>query len=248
MTDFEPQIPKPEDNLETSLAGIRQAVGKNLGVKLDSEEFSWLAAVGGLRGIVESVCPTLVFIVAFVVGLDVFIAASIALGMALCLILLRIVTKSGVTQSLAGFFGVVIGVVWASLSGRGQDFFALGLWTNIVYLAVFLISILLRVPVIGLMVGWFRSQGLQWRRDPRLKADKKAYYAVTLLWAAMFALRLAIKVPMYFAGEVAWLGTFQLLLGVPLFALVLYLSWLLLRRTRGGSFLDSGLNAGSAAD
>ena len=66
-----------------------------------------------------------------------------------------------------------------------------------------------------------------WRDD---RARMRTYAIATWLWVGLFALRLAVKTPLYFAGDVAWLGTAHLLMGVPLWALVLYLTWYVVRR------------------
>lgn len=68
-----------------------------------------------------------------------------------------------------------------------------------------------------------------WRDDP---AKMRTYTIATWLWVGLFALRLAVKTPLYFADDIAWLGTFHLLLGVPLWALVLYLTWYVVRRPK----------------
>jgi hypothetical protein len=46
----------------------------------------------------------------------------------------------------------------------------------------------------------------------------------------MFGLRLAVQVPLYLAGQVAVLGAVNVGLGLPLFGIVVWLSWLILRR------------------
>jgi hypothetical protein len=53
----------------------------------------------------------------------------------------------------------------------------------------------------------------------------------TLLWAGLFGLRLAVQVPLYLAGEpaVQALATAKLVMGIPLYGLTLWLTWLLLR-------------------
>lgn len=232
-----------ENDQEAIIAGLndfKDTLGRNMGGKLDAEEFSLRQAVGGWRGIIESIGPTLVFVVAFVAGCEVLKAGAISLGFAVGLIIARLIGHSSIMQAFAGFWVVIIGVLWAMFSGKGENYFLLSLIINAVYAIVILVSILVRFPVIGLLVGWFRAQGLRWRTNPRLKADKQAYYAVTVIWLGVFTLRLAVKTPLYLGGNVPWLGTFQILLGLPLFAVALYLSWLLLRRTHG-KFLDSGL-------
>lgn len=60
----------------------------------------------------------------------------------------------------------------------------------------------------------------------------RRYQAATWLWVGMFVLRLAVQVPLYVTGTVGWLGTARLVMGIPLFALTLWVTWLLVRRDR----------------
>ena len=53
---------------------------------------------------------------------------------------------------------------------------------------------------------------------------------LTLCSSGLYAVRLAIMVPLYFAGEVAWLGVAKVALGWPLWvAAVAVMGWMLLR-------------------
>lgn len=65
-----------------------------------------------------------------------------------------------------------------------------------------------------------------WRRDPDLL---RRYTIATWFWAGLFAVRLLVKVPLYFSGDVGWLGTAHLVLGIPLWGLVLWLTWAVVR-------------------
>ncbi|MEK8228829.1 DUF3159 domain-containing protein [Oerskovia sp. M15] len=58
----------------------------------------------------------------------------------------------------------------------------------------------------------------------------RRYALATWLWVGMFALRLAVQVPLFYSAEVAWLGTARLVMGIPLWALTLWATWLLVRR------------------
>ena len=58
----------------------------------------------------------------------------------------------------------------------------------------------------------------------------RRYTAATWLWIGLFAVRLAVQVPLYLDGDVGWLGTARLVMGIPLWALVLWLTWILVRR------------------
>lgn len=205
---------------------------------IGADEFSFGEAIGGVRGAVESVAPGLVFVVVFVAAGQRLTPALVAsAATALVAVVARLAQRSPLTQALSGVLGVGIGVLWAWRSGRAEDYFAWGLLTNVAYLLAFVVSVLVRWPLVGVVVGLFRSDGpmssqgswagaVAWRADPELR---RRYALATWLWAGMFALRLVVQVPLYLAGEVAWLGTAKLVMGVPLTALVLWLSWILVR-------------------
>jgi hypothetical protein len=217
---------------------------------LAGEEFSAAQAIGGVRGLVEAVLPGLVFVVAFVTFTpDLVIPLVASVVAALVLVAARLVQRTPVTQALGGLLGIAIGVVWAWTSGEAENYYAGGLLLNAGYLVVLLATILLRRPAVGYVVEALRA-GLTpeavkaeanrsddqpsvfaaltaWRDDP---VKMRTYAIATWLWVGLFALRLAVKTPLYLAGDIAWLGTFHLLLGVPLWALVLYLTWYVVRR------------------
>lgn len=203
----------------------------------ERERFSLADAVGGPRGVVEAVLPGLLFVSWFTVTEDLRDSLVVAVGAAVVLVAARLVTRSGVTQALSGLVGVVLCAVVAARTGRAEDFYLLGFLTNIAYAAVYAVSTVRwprigRVPawgpfpVIGLLLGPLLGEGLAWRRDPpRLRA----YVLVTWLWVGMFLLRLAVQLPLYAAGSVAALGVARLVMGVPLFALTAWLTWMVLR-------------------
>lgn len=206
---------------------------------LAGEEFSAADAVGGVRGVVESIAPGLLFVVVYLAaGQRLAPALVAALAGALLAVVARLVQRTPVTQALSGVLGVGIGVFWAWRSGRAEDYFAYGLWVNVAFLVGTLLTIVVGWPLVGLVLGFFRSEGplseqgswagaVAWRRD---RALRRRYTWATVPWVVMFAARLAVQVPLYRSAEVAWLGTAKLVMGVPLTALVLWVSWLLVRR------------------
>jgi len=205
---------------------------------LTAEQFSAADAVGGVRGVVESVAPGLLFVVVYLAsGQQLTPALVAAAGAAVLAVLARLVQRTPVTQAFSGLVGVGIGVIWAWRSGDASDYFAYGLWVNVVYLVGTLASILAGWPLVGLVMGLFRAEGplsangswgaaVAWRSDPALR---RRYALATWPWVAMFGLRLLVQVPLYLADEVAWLGTAKLAMGLPLTALTLWLSWSLVR-------------------
>ncbi|GAA1740078.1 hypothetical protein GCM10009809_39560 [Isoptericola hypogeus] len=234
-------------------AGQDGGAGANRGVRaVTAESFSFSGAVGGVRGVVEAVAPGLLFVVVFVVSSNLGWSLVASVGGALVAVAARLVQRTPVTQALGGLLGIGVGVFWAWRSGEAQDFYAWGLWTNAIYLVVILASIVVRWPMVGLVVEALRTgfaeqarrpgagdedapspfAGLvAWRRDPALV---RRYTVATWFWAGLFAVRLLVKVPLYFSGDIGWLGTAHLVLGVPLWGLVLWLTWAVVRGAHDG--------------
>ncbi len=206
-----------------------------------AEDFSLAQAVGGVRGAAETLVPGLLFVVTYTLSRDLTIALSVSVGAALLAIVLRLVTRSGPTQALSGAVGVGICAVFALLSGEARNFYLPGFLLNVGYGLLCLLSTIpfrrFRIPggvevgpgpypVIGLLLGPLTGEGLAWRQVP---ARLRVYQRVTWLWAGFFLLRLVVQVPLYLADLVGPLGAARLAMGVPAFALMVWVSWLLLR-------------------
>jgi hypothetical protein len=92
-------------------------------------------------------------------------------------------------------------------------------------------SVLVRWPVVGVIVSLIRSEDMSWRTDegPAAAHLRRRYAWATWLWVGVFGGRLAVQVPLWLQGEdaVGWLGSAKLAMGVPLFAVGLWLTWLL---------------------
>ena len=206
---------------------------------LTGEEFSAADAIGGWRGAAESVAPGVLFVVVYLAAGQRMVPALVAsLAAALVAVAVRLAQRTPVTQAMSGVLGVLVGVVWAWRTGRAEDYFLYGLWVNVVYGVGTLATLVAGVPLVGLVVGLFDRQGplsggswgrvVAWRSD---RALRRRYAAATWPWVGMFALRLLVQVPLYRSAQVAWLGTAKLTMGLPLTALVLWLSWQMVRRS-----------------
>lgn len=187
---------------------------------------SLLAAVGGLRGILEAVLPGLAFLVLYTLTADLALSVLLPVGIALVFVVARLVRRTPLTQALAGVAGVAISAGLALFSGRAEDNFLPGIVINVVSLLVLVVSLLTRYPLIGLVVGVIANEGFAWRDDP---AKRRVLTMATVLWCGLFAIRLIAEVPLYLAGEVEWLAGVKLVLGVPFYAAMLWGTWLLVR-------------------
>lgn len=193
------------------------------------EDFSWSDAVGGPRGLAESILPGLVFVVVFILTKNVVLTCALAGGAAVVALALRLVSRQPVTQALSGLIGVGIGVVWALASGRGENFYAWGMITSGVFLGAICVSILLRHPAVTVAVGLVKGWESGWDAHVENRPLARRCLWLSWLWAGLFAVRIAIELPLWAAGAVGELGVAKLILGVPLFALVCWATWVGLR-------------------
>jgi Protein of unknown function (DUF3159) len=218
--------PEPDASApDPALTGrARAALGVSDGVGIDRQMLD--QAIGGWRGLIDSGLPVVVFLVVYSLNGQVLRPALIAALVTGGLIaLVRILRRESLQQVIGGFFGVAISAFVAARTGRAENFFLVGFLTNVVYGAAFLVSILVRRPLIGLLVGGLRGDLAAWRTEPRLR---RAARTTTWLWVAMFGLRLLVQLPLYFAGAVGTLGIARVVMGWPLFLLTAFLTYQIL--------------------
>ena len=184
-------------------------------------------AVGGPLGIAETVLPGVAFVAAYVVtDSDTTSSAIVAVAVAAVLAIARLARRETPRHAISGLVGVVFAAFVATRSGEAKDFFLPGLLLNAAYASAFLVSLALRRPRVGYLAGAVDAGGPDWRTDP---ARRRAVVRATWLWAGLFGLRLAVQLPLYLADAVVALGIARTAMGVPLFALGIWLSWLLVR-------------------
>ena len=90
----------------------------------------------------------------------------------------------------------------------------------------YLISIAVRWPLLGVIVASLRGGDMSWRKDPE---QVRLYSRASWVWVALFSLRLAVQLPLYLASALTALGAARIAMGIPLFAVGIWLSWLILR-------------------
>lgn len=219
---------KPRTTPESpSVADLAEGYAAKAGLHRSSDgRVDVLKSAGGVQGIAESVLPGLVFLVAFTVSRELTLSLVSALAAAAVFTVVRLVQRRPLTQALAGIVGVGISAWLANTTGKAEDFYLPGFFTNAAYIAAMVISIALRWPVAGLLFGFVRNEGLEWRKDP---VRVKAYRLGTWVIVAVLALRLLVQVPLYLLGEqgLAGLATTRLIMGAPLYILGLWVAWLL---------------------
>jgi hypothetical protein len=187
-----------------------------------------LNALGGPQGVADSSVPALVFVIAYTFGREITLAAACALGVAVLMAAVRIARRQTLQFALAGLAGVAIAAFIADRTGRAEDFFLPGLLLNLGYALAYLISIAVRRPLLGLIVGSITGEGMSWRDDPE---RLRRYTLASWIWVGVFALRFAVQLPFYLAGAVLALGIAKTAMGLPIFLIAIWLSYLVLRET-----------------
>jgi hypothetical protein len=185
--------------------------------------------LGGSRGAIDATLP----VVAFVLG---WLAAdrSVLTGA-----LAAVVVAAGVAgwrlrrgvrprAVLIGLLAVCASALVALYTGRAEDFFLIQIFSNLASALVWAVSIVLRWPLLGVIVGAALGQRTRWRRDPALL---RAYGRASWVWVAQYVVRVAVLTPLWAAGWVEALAAARITLSWPLVAACLAVSWWVLRRS-----------------
>ena len=184
--------------------------------------------LGGPWGAVESMAPTVLFVVSyFVSGNNLGVAVGVALGVALILAIIKLSRREKPVRVLSGLLGVAVAALFAAYQDDPLGFFQIRVLANILSALAFAGSILIKRPLMGVIIGPIMGTGMCWRQDPDLL---RAYSRVTWLWAILSLVRAAIQIPLIQAGQLAWLGATPFLF-YGLVALTIAASWWVIKKT-----------------
>lgn len=224
------QTATPSATEELQRQALKGGLGKVVSAGMSGEAVSAsgvLSAIGGWRGVLESLVPATVYLVVYVITQDPRLSAIAPLVIAGLAVLWRLLRKEPLTAALSGVIGVVVCVAAVMFSGEGSSYFVPGFYINGAWILAHTISLLVGWPLIGLLLGFLRGSLTEWKKIPALRRTAQL---VTIFWILVFAARLVVQLPLYFADNTSALGIARLVMGVPLFALAILFTWLLLSR------------------
>jgi hypothetical protein len=184
-----------------------------------------LGAIGGIRGLIEAILPGLGFLVLYTITKDLWLSVLTPFAIAVVFIAVRAIQRQPVMPAITGAIGIALSAGLALLTGSAANNFLLGFVINGVAVVALVISLLVRRPLIGVLVGLLTSDE-HWRHDA---AKLKVAYVATVLWLLLSGLRLAVQVPLYLADLPDALAATKLLMGVPLYLGLLWVTWMLVR-------------------
>ncbi len=184
------------------------------------------AALGGPLGMLESALPPAAFVLSHtVVGLESTPSALIAVGIGVLLTIARLARGQTLQFAVSGLAGVGIAAFIVARTGKAENFFLPGLLANAAYASACVISNVFRRPAVGLVLGALTGDPTK----PPLERNAPEYRRATWMWAGLFSLRLTVQVPLYLADALVALGTARVAMGLPLYALGLWATYLLTR-------------------
>ncbi|MEV7041909.1 DUF3159 domain-containing protein [Amycolatopsis sp. NPDC051061] len=186
--------------------------------KTDAEEEpqpTLLEQMGGVSGLIYSSVPVIVFVLANAFfGLTAAIWTSV--GSAVAITVLRVVRKEPLQPAISGFFGVAIAAFIAYRTGSAKGFFLFGIYASLVYCGIFVLSVVVRWPIAGVVWNVLNGTGQAWRKD---KPSRYGYDIATLALALVFAARFIVQRWLYQEDYTGWLAFAKIAMGYPLYAL-----------------------------
>jgi hypothetical protein len=184
-------------------------------------------ALGGWGALLDIGLPWIAFLIVYAVSdHDLKLALIVAVACGGAVALLRLFRKQPLRNVVGGFIGVAFSAWVANRSGKAENVYLPGMFLSLFYLAVYGVSVLVRWPLFGALYGLITQTGGEWRRDPE---TFKAFNRATMVFTGLFAVRLLIQTPLYLTHQLNALGIAKIGLGLPCYALALWLAYSVLR-------------------
>ncbi|MEU7819243.1 DUF3159 domain-containing protein [Catellatospora sp. NPDC049133] len=185
--------------------------------------------LGGRRAALDATLGPLAFGIAFVAGgrsIEWGVGAAVAVTAAIGV--WRLLRGDKLGAVLVGLLGVVVAALIALYTNRPEAFFLIRIATNAASALAWAVSIVLRWPLLGVVVGGVLGQRGTWRRDPALL---RAYSRASWIWVMQYVVRLAVWLPLFWAGQTEALTVATIALTWPVVAACLAVSWYVMRKS-----------------
>lgn len=182
---------------------------------------------GGPRDWIDSAVPPAAFILANIVA-ELRTAIYVAVAAAFVVVVIRLAMRETLRHAFSGVIGVAISAAIAGKTGEAKNFFLVGIVTNVLYGAGFLLSVVFRHPIVGVIMRLVLDKHpKEWHEHPQVR---RAYAEATIAWSGMFLLRFIVQATLYKDDQVGLLGVAKIAMGYPLFLLLLaatlpYVKW-----------------------
>lgn len=193
----------------------------------DASDHPLRVLIGGPRGAIESILPPLLFVSVFVATSSIGWAVGVAVALAVAFAIWRIAEGKRPTRVIWALLVVMICAYVAVKTNSAVAFFWPRVLINLISALAFAVSILVRWPLLGVIVGPIVGTRMRWRQDPDLV---RAYGRASWLWVALCLLRAAVLFPLI-ENNLLWGLAVTGAIFYGLVALTVVLSWRVIRRS-----------------
>lgn len=191
----------------------------------EPEALTVMEQLGGVSGLIYSSVPIVVFVPANSLW-NLTVAIYAALGVALLIFVVRLIRREPIQPAISGVIGVGVCAFIAYRTGDAKGFFLFGIWTTLLYAGVFVLSILARWPLVGVIWNALNGNGTAWRKHRRTLL---AYDIATAIWAVLFGVRYLVQSFLYDHDQTGALAVARIAMGWPLTAVAVVATVLLVR-------------------
>jgi hypothetical protein len=186
-------------------------------------------SLGGARGMIESALPFIAFTIAWVIARQLYPAIAAAVVTALLLALIRLIQRQSIKYVVQAVIPTVIAALIATRTGRAQDVFLPGILYNGALAVLSLVTVAIRKPLVGFIIGAAVGDPTGWARDRGLVNMTSK---LTLVLAVPYVARFVIQLPLFLAGQVVLLGIAKVVLGWPMLIAALTVIGIMLSKGR----------------
>jgi hypothetical protein len=194
------------------------------------------ALLGGRKAGVDATLPPIAFIVTWLLtSRSIGWAALAAVVVGVVVAAYRLSRGDKPRAVLIGLLGVAVASIIVTLTGRAADFFLVQLTANAASTLAWAVSIVIRWPLLGVIVGALLGQKTRWRKDRSLV---RAYSTASWVWVAQYALRVVVFGALYLYdylyssdAAVVALGVARVAMSWPLVAACIAVSGVVLLRS-----------------
>ena len=181
-------------------------------------------SLGSWRTIAEAIAARVLFLIVYLLSGQLLLSALVAVGGVLVCVAIRLRTdRQKWWQAVIPLVVVGLSAALAQGSGHAAAFYLPDIVPDLVLAPVLLVSIIVRYPVVGLVLGGVRGD---WRRDP---ARYRLYRRCTAVFLLKFVVAATVMLLLYLLDQVVPLAVASVLLTTPALAACGYLCWRILR-------------------
>jgi hypothetical protein len=182
---------------------------------------------GGWLGLFHALLPGITYVSIYSTSHSLRIALATAFTLTTVLTVIRWRSGLSLGPALVSLIPTGVGIGVTLSTGRAIDAYLPGIVSSACFVLGASLSILIRVPLAGLVFSLAAGRAIRdWRSD---RKELHLFQWITALFALASLLRVVVQGWLYLRDDFVALGIARLVMGVPLYVLSTLISWFLWR-------------------